>query len=38
VDAEALSLGDRIEALGGELTIRSGPGNRTEWAGWLPLP
>jgi signal transduction histidine kinase len=38
VDAEALSFGDRIEALGGELTIRSGPGNRTEWAGWLPLP
>ena len=38
VDADALPLRDRIEALGGELTTRSGPGHRTSWSGSLPLP
>jgi signal transduction histidine kinase len=37
VAAEALPLRDRVEALGGELTIRSGPGGRTSWLGILPL-
>jgi signal transduction histidine kinase len=37
VDAQALPLRDRVEALGGELTIRSGPGGRTSWLGTLPL-
>ena len=37
VDADALPLRDRIEALGGELTTRSAP-DRTSWTGSLPLP
>jgi signal transduction histidine kinase len=36
-DAERSSLRDRVEALGGSLTIRSEPGLRTIWAGFLPL-
>jgi signal transduction histidine kinase len=35
---EAFPLRDRIEALGGDLTTRSGPGARTSWTGSLPLP
>lgn len=37
VDAERSPLRDRVEALGGSLTIRSEPGPRTVWAGSLPL-
>jgi signal transduction histidine kinase len=37
VDPERLPLRDRVEALGGRLTIRSGPGHRTGVAGSLPL-
>ena len=29
---------DRVEALGGSLEIRSDPGPRTVWAGFLPVP
>ena len=29
---------DRVEALGGSLEIRSEPGRRTVWAGFLPVP
>jgi signal transduction histidine kinase len=36
--SEAFPLRDRIEALGGDLTTRSGPGSRTSWTGSLPLP
>jgi signal transduction histidine kinase len=36
-DAEHLALRDRIEALGGRVTIRRS-GDRLEVAGWLPLP
>jgi signal transduction histidine kinase len=37
VDAEQLSIRDRVEALGGRLTIRSEPGPRTVFAGFLFL-
>ncbi|MBA3738542.1 MAG: hypothetical protein H0W97_08220 [Actinobacteria bacterium] len=37
VDAERSSLRDRVEALDGTLTIRSEPGPRTVWTGFLPL-
>lgn len=37
VDAERLPLRDRVEALGGRLTIRSRPGHQTRVAGSLPL-
>ena len=37
MDAERSSLRDRVEALGGSLTIRSEPGPRTVWTGFLPL-
>jgi len=37
-DAELLGLRDRVEALGGRLTIRSESGRRTRVAGSLPLP
>jgi signal transduction histidine kinase len=36
-DAELLGLRDRVEALGGRLTIRSESGRRTRVAGSLPL-
>jgi signal transduction histidine kinase len=36
VDTDALSLRDRVEALGGELALRS-QGNATTWEGTLPL-
>jgi signal transduction histidine kinase len=38
VDAERSPLRDRVEALGGSLTIRSAPGPRTVWTGAIPLP
>jgi signal transduction histidine kinase len=38
VDRDELRLDDRIEALGGELTVRSEPSGRTSWSGTLPLP
>jgi signal transduction histidine kinase len=37
VDAGPSLMRDRVEALGGSLTIRSEPGPRTVWAGFLPL-
>jgi signal transduction histidine kinase len=37
VDGADLPLRDRVEALGGSLEIRSEPGARTVWAGFLPL-
>jgi signal transduction histidine kinase len=37
LDADRLPLRDRVEALGGRLTIRSEPGHRTRVAGSLPL-
>ena len=37
LDAEAFPLRDRVEALDGDLTTRSGPGSRTSWTGSLPL-
>ena len=37
VDAEGSSLRDRVEALGGSLTIRSEPDPRTVWTGFIPL-
>ncbi len=37
VDAERLPIRDRVGALGGSLTIRSEPGPRTVWTGFLPL-
>jgi signal transduction histidine kinase len=37
VDAERSALRDRVEALGGSVAIRSEPGPRTVWAGFLPL-
>jgi signal transduction histidine kinase len=38
VEAERAPLLDRMEALGGSLTIGSAPGPRTVWTGALPLP
>ncbi len=38
VDAEGSPLRDRVEALGGRLTLRSGSGHQTRVAGSLPLP
>jgi signal transduction histidine kinase len=38
VDLRRLPLRDRVEALGGHVTIRSGSGDRTWVAGSLPLP
>ena len=38
VDAERLLVRDRIEALGGRVTIRPGPGRRISVSGSLPLP
>jgi signal transduction histidine kinase len=37
VDAEPSLMRDRVEALGGSLTIGSEPGPRTAWTGFLPL-
>jgi signal transduction histidine kinase len=37
VDVGPSLMRDRVEALGGSLTIRSEPGPRTVWAGFLPL-
>jgi signal transduction histidine kinase len=37
LDAERLPLRDRIEALGGRLTITKGSGGEISVAGWLPL-
>ena len=37
VEAGPSPIRDRVEALGGSLTIRSEPGPRTVWAGFLPL-
>jgi signal transduction histidine kinase len=37
VDAGPSLMRDRVEALGGSLTIRSEPGAPTVWAGFLPL-
>ncbi len=37
IDAADLPLRDRVEALGGSLEIRSDPGPRTVWAGFVPL-
>ena len=37
-DADLDRVRDRVEALGGQLTIRSGPDGRTRAAGSLPLP
>ena len=37
VDARGPAVRDRVEALGGSLTIRSEPGPRTVWTGFLPL-
>jgi signal transduction histidine kinase len=37
VDGTGPALRDRVEALGGSLEIRSDPGPRTVWAGFLPL-
>jgi signal transduction histidine kinase len=36
-DADPDRLRDRLEALGGRLTIRSEPGGRVRVSGWLPL-
>ncbi len=36
-DAELDRLRDRVEALGGRLTIQSDPGRGTRVSGWLPL-
>jgi signal transduction histidine kinase len=36
-DAAPSSLRDRVEALGGTVTIRSEPGPRTVWTGFVPL-
>ena len=38
VGGERAPLLDRVEALGGSLTISSAPGPRAVWAGVLPLP
>lgn len=37
MDAERLPLRDRVEALGGRVTIRPGPGRRISVAGSLPV-
>ncbi|HWL91753.1 MAG TPA: hypothetical protein VNP90_10365, partial [Actinomycetota bacterium] len=37
VDEGPSLMRDRVEALGGSLTIRSEPGPRTVWTGFLPL-
>jgi signal transduction histidine kinase len=37
VDATEPALRDRVEALGGSLDMRSDPGSRTVWTGFLPL-
>jgi signal transduction histidine kinase len=37
VDSGPSLMRDRVEALGGSLTIRSEPGPRTVWAGFLPV-
>ena len=37
VDAEQLPLRDRVEALGGRVTIQQGPGRRISVAGSLPI-
>jgi signal transduction histidine kinase len=37
VDGTAPAIRDRVEALGGSLEIRSDPGPRTVWAGFLPV-
>lgn len=37
VDGTGPEVRDRVEALGGSLDIRSGPGPRTVWAGFLPV-
>jgi signal transduction histidine kinase len=38
VDLDRPPLCDRVEAMGGQVTIRSGSGDRTRVAGSLPLP
>jgi signal transduction histidine kinase len=37
VDGTGTALRDRVEALGGRLTVRSEPGPRTVWDGFLPV-
>jgi signal transduction histidine kinase len=37
VDGTGPALRDRVEALGGSLDIRSDPGPRTVWAGFVPV-
>jgi signal transduction histidine kinase len=37
LDAERLAIRDRVEALGGTVTITEGLGRETTVAGWLPL-
>jgi signal transduction histidine kinase len=37
-NAEGSTLRDRVEALDGTIDVRSDPGPRTVWAGFLPLP
>ena len=37
VDPEQSPMRDRVEALGGSLTVRSEPGHGTVWAGSLPV-
>jgi signal transduction histidine kinase len=37
LDAVPTSLRDRVEGLGGRLTVRPGSGARTTWDGFLPL-
>jgi signal transduction histidine kinase len=38
MEVEPSPIRDRVEAMGGSLTIRSEPGPRTVWTGFLPLP
>jgi len=38
VERDPSAARDRIEALGGGLSVRSEPGGPTVWAGFLPLP
>lgn len=37
LDAELSAMRDRLEALGGSLSVRSEPGRPTAWSGFLPL-
>ena len=38
LDGTGSTLRDRVEALDGTIDVRSDPGPRTVWAGFLPLP